>query len=255
MLISTDVGQGPVVVLLHAFPLDRSMWLPQIDPLADQYRVIAPDLPGFGDSTLKPDASMDGFADAVAEHLDEKEISEPVVLGGLSMGGYVALAFARRYPQRLRALVLADTRAEADGEAARANRDKMITLASHSPASAVIEQLVPKLIGPEALKSKPELVEAVVKLGSAQRPEAIVAALKALRDRPDATPGLASIRVPTLVLVGKHDALTPPDVAKHLADGIPNARLGVIERAGHLANAEEPRAFNDMLLAFLAAVA
>src|SRR4051794_19226116 len=137
MLISTDVGEGPVVVLLHAFPLDRSMWLPQIDQLADQYRVIAPDLPGFGDSPLRPDASIDGFADAVAEHLDEKEITGPVVLGGLSMGGYVALAFARKYPQRLRALVLADTKAEADDATAKGNRDKMIAFASSHPASAV----------------------------------------------------------------------------------------------------------------------
>jgi 3-oxoadipate enol-lactonase len=254
MLISTDVGAGPVVVLLHAFPLARTMWLPQVEALRDVYRVIAPDLPGFGDSPLSTAPSIDAFADAVAAHLDEKDVTGPVTVGGLSMGGYVALAYARRHPSRLAALVLADTKAEADDATARANRDKMIALASSQPASAVVEQMLPKLLGPVTQRDNPEVVAAVRQLGSAQKPETIVAALKALRDRPDATPGLKDVKVPALVIVGQDDTLTPPDVARKLANGLPRARLAVIDKAGHLANAEQPGAFNDVLMAFLAGV-
>jgi pimeloyl-ACP methyl ester carboxylesterase len=230
------------------------MWLPQVEALRDVYRVIAPDLPGFGDSPPSVSASIDAFADAVAAHLDDKEITGPVTVGGLSMGGYVALAFARRHPARLAALVLADTKAEADDATARANRDRMIVLASSQPASAVVEQMLPKLLGPVTQRDNPEVVAAVRQLGSAQKPETIVAALKALRDRPDATPGLKDVKVPALVIVGQDDAITPPDVARKLADGLPRARLAVIDKAGHLANAEQPGAFNDVLMAFLAGV-
>jgi pimeloyl-ACP methyl ester carboxylesterase len=229
MLISTDVGQGSVVVLLHAFPLARTMWLPQVESLPQH--VSSPSrltLPGFGDSPLLADGSgerggparppsVDWFADAVAEHLDEKGIDEPVVMGGLSMGGYVALAFARRHPHRLAGLISADTKAEPDDATGRANRDKMIALASSQPASAIIESMLPKLLGPVTQREQPEVVAAVRKLASAQKPAGIIAALKALRDRPDATASLANIKVPALVIVGHDDSLTPPDVARRLA--------------------------------------
>ena len=254
MLISTDVGSGPVVVLLHAFPLDRRMWLPQIEALADMYRVIAPDLPGFGDSPLLTNASIDAFADQVAEHLDDKDIDEPVTLGGLSMGGYVALAFARKYPERLAGLVLADTKAEADDATARANRDKMMATATSVGAGAIMEAMLPKLLGTTTQQERPEVVAAVRKLGSAQRAETIVAALKALRDRPDATPYLKDIAVPTLVLVGQEDTITPLANAEKLKRGITQARLASIPEAGHLANAENPTVFNDLLMTFLTGV-
>lgn len=241
------------------------MWLPQVESLRDMYRVLAPDLPGFGDSPLLADGSgerggparppsVDWFADAVAEHLDEKGIDEPVVMGGLSMGGYVALAFARRHPHRLAGLILADTKAEPDDATGRANRDKMIALASSQPASAIIESMLPKLLGPVTQREQPEVVAAVRKLASAQKPAGIIAALKALRDRPDATASLANIKVPALVIVGHDDSLTPPDVARKLAGALPRARLAIIDKAGHLANAEQPRAFNDVLMGFLAGV-
>ncbi|MBY0227851.1 MAG: alpha/beta hydrolase [Gemmataceae bacterium] len=252
MLVATDVGQGPVVVLLHAFPLSRAMWRPQIDALRDLYRVIAPDLPGFGDSSLPAASSIDGYADAVAEMLDDKDIHSPVIVGGLSMGGYAALAFARRHPHRVAGLVLADTRAEADDATARANRDKLIAQARSGPSSAIVEAMLPKLMGKDA---PPELVEAVRELGSAQKPATLAAALGALRDRPDATPGLAGIRVPALVIVGQDDALTPPDLARKLAGGIQGAKLAIIDKAGHLSSLEQPGAFNDVLMAFLAGVA
>ncbi|MFQ3591828.1 MAG: alpha/beta hydrolase [Gemmataceae bacterium] len=254
MLISTDVGNGPVVVLLHAFPLDRRMWLSQIELLADMNRVIAPDLPGFGDSPLLTNPSIDAFADQLAEHLTSKEIHEPVTLVGLSMGGYVSLAFARRHPQRLAALVLADTKAEADDAVARANREKLMATAANAGAGAIIAAMLPKLLGATTQQHRPEVVAATHKLGSDQRSEAIVAALKALRDRPDATPSLGQINVPTLVIVGEEDVLTPPSVAQQMAQAIPRARLAIIPQAGHLAHAENPTAFNEALLTFLTGV-
>jgi len=251
MLVAADVGQGPVVVLLHAFPLTRAMWRPQVESLRDLYRVITPDLPGFGDSALGA-SSIEGFADAVAGLLDDKEVNEPVSLCGLSMGGYVAMAFARKYSHRLASLILADTKAGPDDAAGKAGRDKLIARVKTGDVAGVVEAMLPKLLGPEA---DPELADMVRALGSSQRPEGVAAALLALRDRPDALPGLAGVRVPTLVIVGQEDAITPPDEARKIAAAVPGAKLAMIEKAGHLANVEQVGAFNDVLLAFLAGVA
>jgi pimeloyl-ACP methyl ester carboxylesterase len=247
-----DVGQGPPVVLLHAFPLSRLMWRPQADALRDAYRVITPDLRGFGSSLAFPGApSVEQLADDVAALLDELKVEEPVALGGLSMGGYVALAFARRHAARLRGLVLADTRAEADDEVARANRERLIVFAADNPAGAVLEQMLGKLLGEQTRQQHPEVVEQVRAIAGAQAPAGVVQALQALRDRPDAGPSLGAIRVPTLVLVGRDDALTPPALAESLAARIPGARLEVIDGAGHLSNLERPDRFNAALRAFL----
>jgi pimeloyl-ACP methyl ester carboxylesterase len=246
-----DVGTGPVVVLLHAFPLDSGMWRPQIDELASRYRVIAPDLPGFGRSAVSAGLTMDSIADVVAELLDHLGANERVAVAGVSMGGYAALAFARLYPQRLRALILADTKADPDDEAARANRDKLIQLAMDRGPAAILDQLLPKLLGPSTLASRPVVAERVRELAARQTTDGIVAALKALRDRPDAGPGLAHIALPTLVLVGEQDAITPPEKAKVLADAIPNARLETVPDAGHLSNLERPDLFTSSVRDFL----
>jgi 3-oxoadipate enol-lactonase len=240
-----DTGTGSPLVLLHAFPLSRAMWQPQIEALRNDYRIIAPDLRGFGGTgPFDGPPSIMQMADDVARLLDKLSLAKPVVLGGLSMGGYVALAFARQYPARLRALMLADTRAEPDNEEGKANRDKLIAFAKSHTAADVIDQLLPKLVSDETRRHRPQLVEAVRRLAAAQPIEAIVAALQALRDRPDATPHLTQISVPTLVIVGGADALTPPYMARTLANGIPGAHLAVINDAGHLSNLEKPDEFN-----------
>jgi 3-oxoadipate enol-lactonase len=246
-----DRGSGPVVVLLHAFPLDSAMWRPQIDELAADYRVIAPDCPGFGGSAVSAGLTVDSAADVVAELLDHLGINDRVVVGGVSMGGYVALAFARLYPQRLGALILADTKADPDDETARAGRDRLIQLTSENGVKAVVEQLLPKLLGPTTVTQRPEVVEQVRAIAERQSVEGIVAALKALRERPDAGPGLAHIAVPALVIVGEEDAITPPEKAKQLAEAIPNARLVTIPGAGHLSNLENESAFNAAVREFL----
>ena len=194
------------------------------------------------------------MADAVAQFLDTLASTGPVALGGLSMGGYVALAFARTYPARLRALILADTRAEPDDAAGKANRDKMIAFgqgALEGAETRVIEQMLPKLVCDETRTQRPEIVSELRRIGSAQSTAGIIAALQALRDRPDAGPSLGSIAVPTLVIVGAEDALTPPAMSQNLATHIPGAKLVTIAGAGHMSNLEKPREFNDAVRAFL----
>jgi pimeloyl-ACP methyl ester carboxylesterase len=246
-----DRGAGTVLVLLHAFPLDSSMWRSQVADLASHHRVIAPDFPGFGGSAVSAGLTVDSAADILAELLDHLGVNERVIVGGLSMGGYVALAFARLYPQRLGSLILADTKADPDDDAGRTARDKSIQLVADKGLHALVDQLVPKLLSPATAAQKPNVVKTVREIATRQPVEGIVAALKALRDRPDANPGLPHIAVPTLVLVGEQDGITPPDKAKVLADSIPNARLVSIPDAGHLANLENESAFNAAVREFL----
>jgi 3-oxoadipate enol-lactonase len=248
------VGAGRPLVLLHAYPLSREMWRPQIDALSKDFRVLAPDLPGFGGTAgFVDEPSVDGMAVAVAEFLDALSITEPVALGGLSMGGYVALAFACRYSDRLRALILADTRAEPDDATAKANRDKAIAFAlDHSPAD-VIEQMLPKMVSEETRTQRPDVVAEVRRIAGVQSFGGIVNALKALRDRPDARPGLGAITVPTLVLVGAEDALTPPTLSQDLAVRV-RGSLEIIPGAGHLSSLERPEVFNDAVRRFLVGV-
>jgi 3-oxoadipate enol-lactonase len=247
-----DFGRGQPLVLLHAFPLDRAMWRAQVQDLGADHRVLAPDLRGFGGSSpfLGP-PSVEVMADDVASLLDALKITEPVALGGLSMGGYVALAFARRHPLRLRALILADTKAEADDAAAKANRNSLIDFTRDHSAADVIERLLPKLVGEQTRAQRPDVLDEVRRIASAQTPSAIINALQALRDRPDATLSLADIKVPTLVIVGAEDALTPPTVAQVLVERIPRATLVKIESAGHLSNLEYPSQFTEEVRSFL----
>jgi 3-oxoadipate enol-lactonase len=250
-LAYSDTGTGLPVVLLHAFPFDRELWEPQRPALAGAgYRVILPDLPGFGQSPPGPEPlTVDGLADAVADLLTRLGV-ERAVVGGLSMGGYVALAVARRHPGRLAGLILADTKADPDDEVARRNRDQAIASVRAHGVAPFVQALLPKLLGPQAL-ADPAVVEAVRGIATRQSAPALTATLAALRDRPDATPGLAAVSVPTLVVVGEDDAVTPPSAAEKLAAAIPGAELVRLPGAGHLANREAPEAFTTAVLAFL----
>jgi pimeloyl-ACP methyl ester carboxylesterase len=230
------------VVLLHAFPLSAAMWQPQLEALGRQFRLITPDLRGFG-SRAGQTGSLAEMADDVAAMTDG-----PVVLGGLSMGGYVALAFFRKYAERVRALILADTKAEADDATGKANRDKMIAFAETHTAREVIDSVMPKMA------IQPRAIEQIRALASAQSTAGIVNAVRAMRDRPDSTDLLPKINVPTLVIVGSDDALTPPALAQRLADRIAGARLEVIPAAGHISNLDNPTAFNRSLQSFLASL-
>ncbi len=243
MLSHSDTGTGTPLVLLHAFPFDKSMWEPQ--KAIPGLRLICPDLPGFGDSPVE-DSTVDSMADAVAKTLDELGI-ERTVLGGCSMGGYVALAFARRHQQRLRGLILIDTRAEADDEAAVAKRNAMIDSADSLTAEAVIEGMIPKALCEPTIQAKPDVVETVRRIGARQSVEGIIAAAKLMRDRPESKSFLGQIHVPTLVIVGEHDTITPLATAQTLSGGITGATLAMLPKAGHLPNLETPDAFNSKI--------
>jgi pimeloyl-ACP methyl ester carboxylesterase len=246
-----DQGQGRPIVWLHAFPLDRRMWEPQVQPLLSAgYRVITVDLPGFGESPVHSGWTVDSVADALAEFFQVLEMP-PAVVGGESMGGYVTLALARRHPQHLSGLILADTRAGADDSAARQRREETIAAIREKGPSALLETLVPKLISEATRQNRPQVLETIRSLTLRQTSQGLIDALMALRDRPDASPYLSSICVPTLVVVGEYDVITPPLYAARLAGLINTAKLEHIPQAGHLSNLENPEAFNAVVLTFL----
>lgn len=226
----------PPLLLLHAFPLDRRMWQPLIQQLEHNVQMATLDFPGLGESV--GEASIDAAADAAAGLLDHLAMPRAVV-AGLSMGGYVALAFARRHPQRLAALLLADTRAGGDSAEGRLGRDRSITAVVESGVSPFARELLPKLVAP----GNPAALAFALALAEIQPAGGVASALAALRDRPDATAGLAAIAVPTTVVVGALDQLTPPAEAARLAAAIPGATLVEIPGAGHLSAIEAPLPF------------
>lgn len=250
LLAHADVGRGLPVVLLHAFPLNRTMWEPQIAALFGECRCIAPDLRGFGDSPRSGPYSMDRYADDVVALLDALQIDRAVV-GGLSMGGYIALALWRRHRNRIRALVLADTRSGADNDEGKQKRGELIALAQSEGSAAVADRQVTGLLGKSTREKQPELVDRIRSIMAGESPDGIVGALEAMRNRPDSTPLLAGIDVPTLIVVGDEDVLTPPKEARVMHAAIRGSRLEVIPGAGHLSNLERPAAFNAALSDFV----
>ena len=211
-------------------------------------RAIAPDLRGFGGSRGRLHAvTVEAHADDLATLLDHLNVDSATVVG-LSMGGYVALAFARRHPTRLRALLLADTKATPDTPDARAMRDVNIGKANERGAIAIYEAMIPKAFSPS---TGDEVKNELRSIAREQPVDGVIDALRAMRDREDATPFLASISVPTRVVVGEDDLITPPSDARLLADSIPNATFQSIERAGHLSNVERPEEFTRSLLSLL----
>jgi pimeloyl-ACP methyl ester carboxylesterase len=232
-------GGGKPLVLIHAFPFDGRMWADTASSLAHRCRVIAPDMRGFGASNLGGhDASIADMADDVAALLDSLGI-ERAALGGLSMGGYVSLAFAARHPARLERLILADTRAAADSAVARAGRADALALVAKEGVAALVERQLGVLLSPAAS----EAVRNQVRVLGKQSPEGVSAGILALRDRPDRRGELATIAVPTLVIVGSDDKISPPAEMAGMAAAIPGARLVEITGSGHLSNLERPSEF------------
>jgi pimeloyl-ACP methyl ester carboxylesterase len=252
-LAYSDSGPGRVVVLLHGFPLSREMWREQLSGLGSIYRVIAPDLRGHGDSPAPEGVyTMDEMADDVIELLDTLHITERVVLGGMSMGGYVALSLVARYPHRIRGLILMDTRAGADSLEVAANREVSArSVLSANSATPVVDAMLPRLFAPLTQEQRPERVEPMMTIMVKSSPAGVAGALRGMAVRPDRKDELSKISVPTLILVGEHDVITPPAEAKAMADAIPAARLEIIPGAGHMAPYENYSAANAAILQFL----
>ena len=248
-----DVGTGVPVAFVHGFPHNRTLWAPQIGALVDRARCIAPDLRGFGESSRHGPFSIDQFADDVALLLRGLGI-ERAVVAGLSMGGYVAFALWRRHRALVRGLVLADTRAGADTDEAREKRRALVEVARTRGSGAVADGQITGMLGKTTRDKRPALIDELHSMLEAAPVEGIVGALEAMMARVDSTDTLATIDVPTLIVVGAEDVLTPPSEAEILHEAIRGSRLEVIEHAGHVSNMERPAAFNHVLSEFLASL-
>ncbi|MBI4400816.1 MAG: alpha/beta fold hydrolase [Nitrospirae bacterium] len=253
-LAYTDQGRGTPLVFVHAFPLGKAMWAPQVQALSARCRVITVDLRGHGESEAPLwRYTMDQFADDLKGLLDHLAIRQ-AVMAGLSMGGYVLFAFYRKFPDRVKGLVLADTRAREDSEEGRAGRFAMAQLAYKNGASAIADAMLPKLLSQASLHGRPELVQQVRAIITATQVSGIAGDLMGMAERLDSVPLLKAIACPTLVIVGEQDTATPPADARLMADAIPGARLAIIPAAAHLANLEQPEAFNRAVDSFLESV-
>ncbi|MFO7894517.1 MAG: alpha/beta fold hydrolase [Longimicrobiales bacterium] len=264
---------GGSVFFIHGFPFDGSMWEPQLAALPAGWRGLAPDLRGFGRSPIdgdgctpsgkrmgagiarpdEPVLSMTCLADDMAA-LIEREADGPAVVCGLSMGGYVAFELVRRRPELVRGLILADTRATADDDEGRENRMRVAQTVRAVGARPVAQAMIPDLLTERTREEKPEVVEKVRSMILGTPAETLVAALAGMAARHDRTADLATLPARTLVVVGEHDAITPPDTARAMTNAIPEAELVVIPDAGHLSNLENPAAFNAALNGFLGGI-
>ncbi|WP_298438631.1 alpha/beta fold hydrolase [Geobacter sp.] len=247
-----DHGSGPAVVLIHGFPLCRRMWHPQIQALTGAgFRVIAPDLRGFGESDAPEGPySMELFADDVVELLDHLGIDGAVV-GGMSMGGYVLLNLLERYRQRLRGAVFITTRATADDEAGRTRRLQLAQEVLRLGPQVVADAFRTLLFAESSLAERPKLVAEVSRWMAATDSRGLAGGLLAMRERRDYTPLLGGFAIPALAIGAAEDRAAPPETARAIAAGIAGCRLCIVPEAGHLANLEQPGAFNDCLLEFL----
>lgn len=245
-------GQGQTLLLVHGYPLDHSMWDGQLDGLADICRVIAPDLRGFGASDVTAGTvAMRQMADDLAKLLDALQILEPIVFCGLSMGGYVGWQFALHHRQRLAKLIQCDTRAFADSAEASAGRLTTAKRVLAEGTAVAAEALVTKLFAPETIQSQPAIVEATRQVMLGTQPHGIAAALVGMALRPDVTAELAKIDVPTLLICGQHDAISPPAEMQGIAKALPQGKYVEIHGAGHMAPLEQPAAVNQAMREFL----
>ena len=250
-LAFNDLGTGLPLVFLHAFPLNRTMWVDQEKALSTQFRVITIDLRGHGESDAPLwHYSLDQAADDVCGLMDHLSVQQPILVG-LSMGGYIALAFYRKYAERVKGLVLADTRAQADTEDGKRARFEMAQTAYKQGPSAIADIMIPKLLSPGTIQTRPELVQRVRGMIEGNQVSGIAGDLMAMAQRPDSVPFLQRIHCPTQIIVGELDVPTPPADARLIAESIPNARLAIIPEASHLSNLEQPDRFNEIVRAFV----
>jgi pimeloyl-ACP methyl ester carboxylesterase len=247
MLNFSQRGEGAALVFIHAFPLDSSMWRAQVDFFSDRYRVITPDIIGFGGSQPPRAWTISEMGEELLGLLDHLEV-EKCTLVGLSLGGYISLPFALRNSQRVEHLVLAHTRARADFENERTNRSNMIDGLRKEGISTLPDKMLPRLLGSNAAPNVRSFVRSTIESTSA---EAAIHAVTAMRDRADQTDNLRQLHCPTLVVAGSGDAILPVEDCERMAASIPSSDFTLITNTGHLSNLEDPESFNHALDSFL----
>jgi len=242
-----DLGKGPAVLLIHAFPLNHAMWEPQLSALSAEFRLLVPDIRGFGGSQPPSAWTMEEMADDLDEFL-EKAHAPGCALVGVSMGGYIALSFWAKYPRHVRKLVLANTRARADNEIEKAARNEMIAALEQSGARILPDRMLPRLLKPN---SPPGVVRKVRGMIEETSAAAAIYTVMALRDRPDSSTSLHRVSCPTLVLCGEDDLIVRDQASRAIADAIRRSRFARVPGSGHLSNLENPDEFNRVVLDFL----
>ena len=247
-----DSADRVPVLLIHGYPLNNTLWDLQVGDLCDIARVITPDLRGHGLSDpVAPPYTIADLADDCARTLDDLGLTGPVIVGGLSMGGYVAFEFCRRHPARVAGLILAATRPGPDSDEAKQKRDAAAATAKKDGVEAIADAMLPKLLAPAAYGAEPDLAGFVKRMMLETTVEGVVGALGAMRDRPDSTPDLENLDVPVLVIHGAEDQLIPRTEAEAMAQALPDATLAIAADAGHLPNLEQPEFFNETVRDFL----
>lgn len=247
-----DEGQGDPILFVHGFPLDHTMWKQQISVLSATYRCLAVDLRGFGKSTAtNGTVTMEQMADDLAALLDKLEITQPVTLCGLSMGGYVAWQFWERHRNKLARLILCDTRAIADTDKARADRLITADKVEAEGTSQLAEAMLPKMYAKSTQHQQPDLIENTRKTILESSPTGVAAAARGMAARPDVTKWLPAITVPVLLLTGEHDSISTVDEMAEINRMLPKSKHVVIDNAGHMAPQEQPQATNRAILDFL----
>jgi 3-oxoadipate enol-lactonase len=245
---------GTPVVFIHGFPFSREMWTPQVEAVRSSCYAVTYDVRGHGGSDVGDGQySVEYFVDDLIALLDHLKISRAVLVG-LSMGGYIALRAVERHPERVRGLVLCDTRSEADGNEGKIKRAQQAQLVRADGMKKFADAFLAGVFYAKTFERSPDTVAMIRRIILASSPTAVAGTLLALAARTDSTPALFAIRVPSLILVGQHDALTPPSASHAMKEKIPGAELHVLPKAAHLSNLENAALFNDYLTEFLARV-
>ncbi len=251
-------GTGPVLLFIHGFPFDHSMYLPVCERLKNEFRCVVPDLRGFGASRLTAGSSptrtitsMAQFAEDLAGLLDALDIHEKISLCGLSMGGYIAMQFIRLFPERVRKLILCDTRTMVDAPEGKANRVKLADSVGQTGLAPIAESMTPNLLSPATMKNKPEITEFLKNMIRAQRPEGTAAAARGMAAREDTSKILADLDIPVQIIVGSDDKPAPPLIMKEMANSVKNGSFKEIAEAGHLPPLEQPEIFAETVRQFV----
>jgi len=250
--VCTDAGAGPPIVLLHGFPLSRRMWDGEVKIWSRDFRVVAPDFRGFGDTPMASgEFSMAGCAQDLRTLLGSLGIHKDVALLGLSMGGYICFEFVKQCQEMLRGLILVATQPIADSDTGRQARYETAEFVRREGSSALAQRLIPRLLGKTTLATKPDVVETVRGLIQSNSPEAIAQACYGLASRRDSTSFLADIRIPTLVVAGSEDTLIAPAQSETMHRQLQNSQFVDVEHCGHLINLEQPEVLHDVVSGFL----